>query len=303
MAADAGRVPESLTPLILAIPEGGWSLELMGVIEELLLLELRSIRSPRHLGLDGDRWDDDSRSDLACRCYAKCILGLDLAANDDLVRPTGLDSLRTKARIEGVGVGYLRRALQNHLRDLQRMRAPRAHATFKRFKKAVQELVEQEKVRVVSASLRFDKHSVVQFSRLVGEVVDRPALAGVVHACPGRGQLVQRLRRHGEQPTQEIWDLLGHLEQSGCASFKVGDLLEVLEDLVGETTVHQTEDIEQLPDQATGGLDSADQFESRQEEAFERIRQAVLAEDCAESMRRRMLLLLEARRQLVDQPD
>jgi hypothetical protein len=302
MAADDMRIPESLTGLILAIPDDGWSAELMAVVDRLVRMELRSIHSPLHVGLGGQRWDDDSRTDLVHRCYAMCILGVDLGRHDDMSNPTRLENLRRQARAEGVGVGYLRRAIQNHLRDLQRKQAPRATAVFKRIREAVSQLASQGKLRVVSATPRLDKHSVVWLRQVSQDVTDPPTLARIVRAFPGCGRLSTRLKRLGEEPTQEVWELFDYLARSECAAFKVGDLLDVLAELAGEPSELAMEFVEDLPDRSAVGDLSAAATERLQGDLWDRIRRTVIKAQCAEPLRQRMLALVDARWELVNRP-
>jgi hypothetical protein len=202
-----------------------------------------------------------------------------------------------------VGTGYLRRAVQNHLRDLRRQQDPQATAVFKRIRAAVSQLVEGGRVRVVPATARLDRYSVVEFRHAEGEVVDPPALARIVGAFPRCDKLSRRLRKHGEEPTQEIWDLFDHLADSSCASFKVGDLLDVLSALAWEPSELATDAIEDFPDQSGGGQESAEEFEARQDELWHQIRRTVTRANCSEPLRQRMLALVDARWELVNRPD
>lgn len=298
MAPAEAELPESLTEIILAIPEDGWSPDLLGIVERLVGFERRGIRSPRHLGLDGDTWDESTVTELGYRCYAHCVLGLD----GDRVDSTKLGNMRVRARTEGYGVGLLRNAVRWFMGDLQRRQRPLATAVFKRLRAAVLALEEKGAMTVSKTKKgRPGKHSVVRHGGQVGDFVDAQALEAIIDACPERGRLVKRLRRLGDKPTQEIWAMFDHLAEAGCAAFKLGDLHAVLVALAGDPEEIASEFLEEEPGTSEAMADP-DDVADRLHALFEKIRTAVVEAGGSSRMRQRMLDLLDARRELVDQP-
>jgi hypothetical protein len=302
MPFDDSRLPESLTDLVLGLPEDGWSPALMAVVARLVHLERGRLRSPRNLGLDGDRWDASSEQDLATACYFKCVLGVDLARGEGATNPSRLDALRVKARTEGVGIGYMRNAIRNHIRDLQRRQRPQATAVFQRFQKAITQLVDNGRLVASPASARLDKFSVLRFRGAPGGVVEYPELVRIVDSGPGHEKLVRRLGRYGDEPTQEVWDLLDHLEAVGCGGFKFGDLLDVLASLASEPSELASDEIDQVAGAGNPESSESDEVESRHESLFVRIRGAVATSKRSAKVRQRMLEMLEAQRDLSEQP-
>lgn len=302
--SDEDQNRESLSDLILALPDGGWSPELHQLLGRISRAEVRAMRiqSPRHVGVEGDRWDEPTESELTTSCYAWCILGQRLDQFGGTPSPGKLDALRVKARLEGLGVGYLRNAVRNHIRDLQRRQRPQAWATFKRIREAIVQLEKQGKLRI-TPSPPPDKHSVVSFCHVVGDVVASPTLAELVRSCPGLEQLRERLLLLGEQPTKEIWMLFDHLAAAGCAGFKVGELLEVLDGLVGGPAEHFVEDAGLITRACGDSPVDGEQVALRLDALLGRIRAAVSAADCSAAMRERLLSLLAARLELLEHPD
>ena len=303
MATDNAELPESLTELVLAIPDDGWSPDLLAIVERLVQWERREIRSPRHVGLDGTRWDASTAAELGYRCYAHCILGVDPGSDHSRADPTRLDNLRVLAKTEGVGVGFLRRAVQWYLRDLQRSQRPLAVAVFKRLRGAILKLASEGAVSVSAATpSRPGKDADVRFLRSGGERADVPMLTRIVDSCPDREALVRRLGRRGYKPTKEVWALFDHLAASGCGTFKLGDLHEVLAGLVHEPQDLPSEGLDQTPAESEGRAPSAEEVGVREEALFQKIRHVVAGAKGAGAVRQRMLDMLDARRDLVAQP-
>ncbi|MCK5945521.1 MAG: hypothetical protein KAI24_26260 [Planctomycetes bacterium] len=302
MPADDKQLPESLTERILAVPEGlFWSSDLLDVVTELVRLECSKRIRPRHVGLGGDSWNAESLQELACRCYARCVLGVDLDGESTAATATGFERLRIKARSEGVGVGYLRLAIRNHLKDLQRAQDPQAAAVFQRITRAVAHLLEKGEVHVVPVPPPLDKHSVVAF-RPASDPVDPTELFALVASCPGSDALIHRLRRFGEEPTKEIWDLFGWIESSAHGAFKVGDLLDALARLAGQKVDLASEALDDVP-AADGAGEEDTCLAARLDALLARMRAAIEADVCSQVMKQRMLALLEARWELVAMPD
>lgn len=173
-------------------------------------------RSPRFLGIDGDKWDADSRSELTHEFFMHVW--------------KELPKLQMRVREGLLDGGYLGRMAKNFVTDRRRAADPLGNAGYRRLRHSIELQVAAGRVAPPQDSPKaLGKESVLRLAAVkLGRAATLEDLRAALRRYPERERLARTFAKKGHRETAALAGLWPHLERERVASFRLGDLLILL---------------------------------------------------------------------------